>query len=155
MPKKARGRPPRHAGERLGKNRTFRVRGALDEMLELSAKMSGRSVSEEIERRLEQTFRDEADAGGPALVKINRLMTSAFAVAGEMASGGKPPEEWIRDPVVYWFGARAVFKALRSGLEGTTPPADDLDMVVDLFKETQHQKQQEQAPQAEQPRRKA
>ena len=50
------GRPPRHPGERLSKNRTFRVRGGLDEKLQAAAAASGRSVSEEIEFRLDQSF---------------------------------------------------------------------------------------------------
>ena len=50
------GRPPRHKGERLSKNRTFRVRGVLDEYLIGAAGQSGRSVSEEIEARLERSF---------------------------------------------------------------------------------------------------
>jgi hypothetical protein len=55
--KPKRGRPPRHAGERLSKNRTFRVRGELDYRLQAAANESGRSVSEEIEYRLENSFR--------------------------------------------------------------------------------------------------
>lgn len=54
------GRPPRHQGERLIKNRTFRVRGDLDEKLQAAAAASGRSVSEEIEFRLEQSFDRDA-----------------------------------------------------------------------------------------------
>jgi hypothetical protein len=54
--KKSRGRPPKHKGERLSKNRTFRVRGLLDEYLIGRAQESGRSVSEEIEARLERSF---------------------------------------------------------------------------------------------------
>jgi predicted DNA-binding protein len=50
------GRPPRHHGERLAKNRTFRIRGDLDERLQAAAKQAGRSVSEEIEHRLEGSF---------------------------------------------------------------------------------------------------
>jgi len=58
------GRPPKHQGERLSKNRTFRVRGTLDEQLEAAARDARRSVSEEIERRLEESFRrdERADA---------------------------------------------------------------------------------------------
>jgi hypothetical protein len=54
--KKAVGRPPRREGERLSKNRTFRVRGDLDEKLQAAVEGTGRSVSEEIERRLEESF---------------------------------------------------------------------------------------------------
>jgi predicted transcriptional regulator len=59
--KKGRGRPPRREGERLSKNRTFRVRGDLDTKLIRAANKSGRSVSEEIEYRLERSFDREAD----------------------------------------------------------------------------------------------
>ncbi len=53
---KPQGRPARHAAERLSKNRTFRVRGQLDEQLQAAAAASGRSVSEEIEYRLSRSF---------------------------------------------------------------------------------------------------
>ena len=54
----SRSRPPKNGGER-SKSRTFRARGDLDEKLEAAATQSGRSVSEEIEYRLERSFRDE------------------------------------------------------------------------------------------------
>src|SRR5262245_19119492 len=52
------GRPRRHEGMRLSKNRTFRIRDDLDLHLETAARHSGRSVSEEIEYRLDRTFLD-------------------------------------------------------------------------------------------------
>jgi len=52
------GRPRRHEGMRLSKNRTFRIRDDLDLDLETAARRSGRSVSEEIEYRLDRTFLD-------------------------------------------------------------------------------------------------
>ena len=51
-------RPPKQAKERA-KSRTFRVHGDLDDKLEAAAALSGRSVSEEIEYRLDRSFRDE------------------------------------------------------------------------------------------------
>jgi hypothetical protein len=57
--KPKRGRPPRHPNERLRKNRTFRIRARLDELLEEAAAKAGRSTSEEIEHRLEVSFLDE------------------------------------------------------------------------------------------------
>lgn len=69
-----RGRPPRHQGERLSKNRTFRVRGGLDEKLQAAAAVSGRSVSEEIEFRLDQSFDRDVEE-----TKIN----SSFAQISE------------------------------------------------------------------------
>jgi len=50
------GRPPKRPDARLAKNRTFRVRGDLDAKLQSAAQTSGRSVSEEIERRVEASF---------------------------------------------------------------------------------------------------
>jgi hypothetical protein len=54
----SKGRRPTRA-KNPGKSRTFRARSALDEKLEAAASLSGRSVSEEIEYRLERSFRDE------------------------------------------------------------------------------------------------
>jgi hypothetical protein len=50
------GRPPKRPETRLVKNRTFRVRAGLDAKLQSAAQISGRSVSEEIERRVEASF---------------------------------------------------------------------------------------------------
>ena len=62
------GRPPRHAGERLVKNRTFRVWGSLDDQLQAAAEQSRRTVSAEIEFRLERSFEwDRLDAQMRAL----------------------------------------------------------------------------------------
>jgi hypothetical protein len=54
--KKKRGRPRKPEDERRSKNRTFRVRGLMDEYLIGHAHAAGRSVSEEIEARLERSF---------------------------------------------------------------------------------------------------
>jgi hypothetical protein len=54
------GRPPRHEGGRLSKMRTFRIRPHLDELLQTAAAKAGRSVSEEIEYRLDRSFYEDA-----------------------------------------------------------------------------------------------
>ena len=72
------GRPPRHQGERLRKNRTFRVREALDDKLLASAAASGRSVSEEIEFRLEQSY-DDRRLGADTAEKAFESMSNALA----------------------------------------------------------------------------
>jgi hypothetical protein len=107
---KPRGRPPRHQGERLSKNRTFRVRGGLDEKLEAAAAASERSVSEEIEFRLDQSFdRDEiierfigGDEGAEALQMIDgalkpfsvetkqRILKHVIAILTERGLLGSP-----------------------------------------------------------------
>jgi hypothetical protein len=58
--KKQRGRPPKYKGERLSKTRTFRVRGNMDPYLAGAAHAAGRSISEEIEARLDRTFNYDA-----------------------------------------------------------------------------------------------
>jgi hypothetical protein len=90
------GRPARHEGERLTKHRTFRVRGRLDEMLEEEAVRSGRSVSETIERMLEDAFfqrRLNANIlGSDVADEILRLIRGAMVVEGVAG-------DWSRDPV--------------------------------------------------------
>lgn len=89
-----RGRPPRHQGEQLSKNRTFRVRGGLDEKLQAAAAASGRSVSEEIEFRLDQSFDRDAFIGlvlgGDENSKV--LQTIATVMKLESRAG-----HWMKD----------------------------------------------------------
>ena len=49
-------KPGQTGGDRKRKNRTFRIRDSLDQRLKAAASASGRSVSEEIEYRLERSF---------------------------------------------------------------------------------------------------
>lgn len=53
---KRRGRPPKPADERKGANLTFRTRADFRERLEQAAQQSGRSVTEEVELRVERSF---------------------------------------------------------------------------------------------------
>jgi hypothetical protein len=76
------GRPARHAGERLTKHRTFRVRGRLDETLQDAAQQSGRSVSEEIEYRLERTFLEDRRFGGAVGSEVLLLIQLVMALEG-------------------------------------------------------------------------
>jgi hypothetical protein len=78
--RKRRGRPRIPKQERRSKNRTFRVRGNLDDYLIGQAHEAGRSVSEEIEARLERSFYTEwmmATYTGDAQPILNAI---AFAV---------------------------------------------------------------------------
>lgn len=79
------GRPARHEGERLAKNRTFRVRGRLDKMLQKAAGKAGRSVSEEIEFRLERSFYDDrmsAELLGGEGGELLRMIRAAMVLGG-------------------------------------------------------------------------
>jgi hypothetical protein len=90
------GRPPRRQGEILSKNRTFRVRGDLDKKLQDAAAKGGRSVSETIERVLEDWFFQErlnaGILGSDAASEILRLIRAAMVVEGL-----RP--DWSGDPV--------------------------------------------------------
>jgi hypothetical protein len=101
------GRPPRHEGVRLSKMRTFRIRPELDGLLQAAASKAGRSVSEEIEYRLDRSFY------GDALVDrlINSMQPLSNGAAGvaarivmDLQDQGYPtsPElaEWVADRLV-------------------------------------------------------
>jgi hypothetical protein len=91
--KSKRGRPPRHKGEVLAKNRTFRVRGELDEQLQGSAAKAGRSVSEEIEYRLSRSYFDDlraaefvGDDASADAIRMIRLVMAIESISGPWSS---------------------------------------------------------------------
>ena len=88
------GRPPRHAGERLVKNRTFRVWGQLDDQLQATAEQSGRTVSAEIEFRLEHSYQvDWVDAQMKALFGMGIIDGLLIPGLGELGSV-EPIKRW-------------------------------------------------------------
>jgi hypothetical protein len=87
------GRPPRRADERLSKNRTFRVWDKLDEQLRAAAQQSRRTISAEIEYRLENSFQmDHLDA------QMRALLGEGFkqALWAPLAELGLSEEERIK-----------------------------------------------------------
>jgi hypothetical protein len=75
-----RGRPPVPMSEKRVRNFTFRSRGDMHERLSEAAEVNGRSISEEIERRLERSFLpEEIEQGSKAAqaqaAEILHLMT--------------------------------------------------------------------------------
>ena len=58
------GRPPKPPKNRKSVNFTFRSREEMREQLRVAADRSGRSISEEIEYRLNQSFQKGTDLGG-------------------------------------------------------------------------------------------
>ena len=90
------GRPPRHAGERLVKNRTFRVWGSLDDQLQAAAEQSRRTVSAEIEFRLERSFEwDRLDAQMRALFGMGLIEGLLIPPLGELGSV-EPIKRWVK-----------------------------------------------------------
>ena len=87
------GRPKREPmpGERVPMS--FRVTPELKARIDRAAEHSGRSVSLEMELRLEQSFEKETRLGGPDLSNIATLMLAAFWHAGsQYARSNDRPE---------------------------------------------------------------
>ena len=89
---KPKGRPPVSPEVRRSKNFTFRSWEALHQQLSVAAKIAGRSISEEIEFRLEWSFVGQRAtiealdlAYGKELVGILLLVAEAMNVAGPQA----------------------------------------------------------------------
>ena len=77
------GRPKRqpNPGERVPLG--LRVTPELKTRLDDAANQSGRSQSQEAELRLEQSFRQDEDFGGPEIANIARLVAAAFLRGGQ------------------------------------------------------------------------
>lgn len=91
------GRPPRHAGERLVKNRTFRVWGSLDDQLQATAEQSRRTVSAEIEWRLSLSFEmDRLDAQMRALYGMGLKEGLLIPGLGQLGSV-EPIKRWATE----------------------------------------------------------
>jgi Arc-like DNA binding domain len=76
-----RGRPPLKSGEAKRASFNTRLRNALKEHLEESARAAGRSLSEEIESRLERSFdRTESLLGGREYDALFQMMVAAARV---------------------------------------------------------------------------
>ena len=93
-----RGRPPIEPSQRKRNNVTVRVRDETKGQLTAAATLNGRSLSEEMEARIERSFTDEAvryeDFGGRGSYEIFRVLgsaASAFGTAIGMA-------DWWRNP---------------------------------------------------------
>jgi hypothetical protein len=97
--KKKRGRPPTNKagpfGGRLSKTRTFRVRGGMDDRLKERAEAAGRSVSEEIEARLDRSFYLDdvlaviAGKKAPLIQALSAAVGVSFNVTSLMDEGNK------------------------------------------------------------------
>jgi|EndMetStandDraft_3_1072993.scaffolds.fasta_scaffold112818_4 hypothetical protein len=96
--KKRIGRPPKAKEDRKAKNFTFRGRHQMWERLQAASADSGMSISEEIERRLEDSFRTE-DIYGPELSPIFRILAGRIALAKAKAVGHWAENDQIRNDI--------------------------------------------------------
>jgi hypothetical protein len=108
-----RGRPPKTLGEAKRAQFNTRLRPSLKAALDAAARANGRSVSEEVEARLEQSLTLETFLGGRDAL----IMAATFALAGQRAAEheGHPEwglAQWRQDPVCYETAILAVAKSL-------------------------------------------
>ena len=116
-----RGRPALKLGSPKRSSFNTRLRTEIKQQLETEAQIAGRSLSEEIEFRLERSLQQEADSGGRQLHGLLRLLVGVAEIiqerTGKSASNDwktglavghawkrlihdwlpKPPDEWIAE----------------------------------------------------------
>jgi hypothetical protein len=110
-PKRKPGRPPKRPGEKSEHNLTFRTRGSLRAGLIRAAEKNGRSISEEIEHRLERSLDRDRMRG----VYDDDPLVEAFITilrSTEEVGGGR----WYEDIVVNGAVATAINRYIRSAL---------------------------------------
>jgi Arc-like DNA binding domain len=127
--RRARGRPRVPDEARKRNNVTIRMRDELRSKIEQNATAQQRSISEEIETRLERSFAEEDRFGGPAMVGIVNMLVGAFLSGGQRcaAASGHPewtPADWLKDRDCYRAAALAVGFALNLPLPTTAPMSD-------------------------------
>jgi hypothetical protein len=107
--KKRRGPAPR--GDYAGKAKTIntRVTPDLRDWLEMAAKKSGRSLSQEIETRLRRTFREEEDLAKQfGSADAARVFTAIAQTLNMMRNPKNPDVDWLHDPYAFALAADAI-----------------------------------------------
>jgi TraY domain len=123
MPRTTRGDGKRHP---LNMRTTLETR----QRLEAAAAANGRSLAQEVEARLERSFVEEAALGGPEMVRLAYLMTTAFATAASRAASGNP--DWASDPDAYRAGLTGVVDALLIGMPDAT--VENIGLLIEDLK---------------------
>jgi Arc-like DNA binding domain len=108
------GRPPLHNGASKRAQFNTRLRQEVKKRLEQAAASAGRSLSEEIENRLEQSLRDEEAAGGTRLHSLFRLLAGTAGLIEEQRGAA-----FLDDYETFL----AVSKAWEKILRAVCPPA--------------------------------
>lgn len=139
QPKK-RGRPPKPQDERKGQNLTFRTRADFRERLEQAAVQSGRSVTEEVELRVERSFEIDRiissyntvssifmENGHTARVFASSLMGLISSIQETTSKDGRSigSENWKESPATR-VGIRICAEAL---LDYYAPKVTDTDLA--------------------------
>lgn len=150
---KPRGRPRLPDDERKGAHLKIRTRGGTRERLEAAAARHGRSVSEEVERRLEESFAREGEettriryeieaaysdvwrmleeaAGGPVFLSLGQAVAGAVKDALELIEAEGFPdnrEDFLGDDFTRERVLRAAEAAVRETLDKLRAAGEILD----------------------------
>ncbi len=87
------GRPPSTPGQPKRSAFNTRLRAEIKKRLELEAESAGRSLSEEIEFRLERSLQQEADSGGRQLHGLLRLLVGVAEII-QARTGKSASDDW-------------------------------------------------------------
>jgi hypothetical protein len=120
------GRPPKPEADRKRTNFTMRVRDELRDQLRAAAAASGRSVSEEIEHRLERSFSEDQAFQWALGGEHNERFMRAFTIAAWLIET-RTGKKWHEDDETMHevrFAASAIIAAIRRKL--TPHEADSL-----------------------------
>ena len=88
-----RGRPALKLGSPKRSSFNTRLRTEIKQQLEIEAQIAGRSLSEEIEFRLERSLQQEADFGGRQLHGLLRLLVGAAEII-QARTGKSASDDW-------------------------------------------------------------
>jgi hypothetical protein len=104
-------RGPAPGGEYVGKSSVLstRITADLREWLEKAAKTSGRTLSQEIENRLRETFREEKELSDRFGTYRTALILQVVAlVLNAMRNPQNPNAEWLDDPHAFQLAKDAI-----------------------------------------------
>ena len=107
---------------------SLRMPGSLKQLLEEAAQRRGCSLNAEINRRLADSFQEQAAVGGAAVQELLRLWVAAFLRGGGLGARAQDhpewgPDEWLADPFAY----RAAVHAGQDALLAAGPSVEHRD----------------------------
>lgn len=123
--KKRRGRPPIAKETRKARNVTFRTRDELHRDLSTAAEASGRSLSEEIEYRLERSLTSKRMLREALEITYGPAITALMFAIGEIVRPVTGTDDrWIEDVETYqrvWSTVHGIMTAFRPSLDCKLP----------------------------------
>jgi Arc-like DNA binding domain len=137
MAQKRIGRPPKPVEDRKATHFTFRTRGVMRERLQAAAAASERSISEEIENRLDRSFqRDERDylfkmlTGGEHSENALHMIAEAIRTVQTMYSHSYKSKGWSEQDSAEMLRTAVNLILARWGGLPERPPKDSFKKTI-------------------------